>query len=301
MQEPLVSIVVPVYNGHNYILECVNSIRNQTYKNLEIILVNDGSTDGTDKILAECATKDSRIRILNIKNSGVSFARRIGVSASHGTYICFVDADDYIRPYYIERFISSLKPEVSIYSLGETDCEISATNWLRGLLKNEYSWFLHHKMYSKEVLIAEDALNIPREISIGEDLIANIKICQSGGVVLINSHGYVYRDNPVSASRNRIFSLSYEERFIEEVEKAIGNRTDSLSDELWLFKLRVWKVLIEHDVKVPRNRAWIQQLLKNKPIVHIGLGDKLILIIKNHHIALCALKIMSAVKRITHK
>lgn len=304
MQNPLVSIVVPVYNGRKYILECVNSIQNQTYANIEILLVNDGSTDGTDKILVECAAKDNRIHVLHIANSGVSFARKVGVNASSGTYICFVDADDYIEPYYVEYFVNSLEPGISIYCLegGLPQLKISPSDWLRGLLKNEYSWFLHHKMYLKDTLIAGDVLNIPREINIGEDLISNIKICQSGEILIINSHGYVYRDNPDSASRNRKFSLSYEEGFMSEVEKALGNRADYFSEELWLFKLRVWKVLIEHGVKVPRNRAWIQQLLKHKPLEHIGLGDKLVLTIKNYYIALCALKTISALKRITsHK
>lgn len=297
-EKPLVSIIVPVYNGRKYISECVNSIQNQTYKNIEILLVNDGSTDGTDKMLAEFAMQDNRITVLNIENSGVSFARKVGVNASHGTYICFVDADDYILPYYVECFISSLKSGISIYCLETADREISATEWLCGLLKNEYSWFLHHKMYKKDVLTIEDALNVPREISIGEDLVTNIRICQSGSVIFLNSKGYVYRDNPNSASRNRKFSLSYEEKFMEEVEKALGNRVEKFSNELWTFKLRVWKVLIEHNVKVPRKKMWVQQLLKNRPQIPIGFGDKLVLVIKNHYMALYALRMLSILRRI---
>ena len=90
----LVSIVVPVYNAESYLYDCLESLINQTYRNIEIILVNDGSTDKSVSILEEYKKKDSRIKIITQNNSGVTKAREKGVCNSTGKWICFSDADD---------------------------------------------------------------------------------------------------------------------------------------------------------------------------------------------------------------
>lgn len=92
--KPLISIIVPVYNVEDYLPECIDSILAQTYKNLEIILVNDGSTDNSGKICDEYAQKDSRIKVIHKENSGVSSTRNMGIEAASGEYIGFVDSDD---------------------------------------------------------------------------------------------------------------------------------------------------------------------------------------------------------------
>lgn len=101
---PLVSVIVPFYKGQDYIEECINSIINQDYKNLEVIIVNDGSPGNTADILASIAQKDSRIKILTQENRGVSAARNLALDNSEGDYICFVDQDDYIAKDYISYF-----------------------------------------------------------------------------------------------------------------------------------------------------------------------------------------------------
>lgn len=90
------SIIIPVYNVEYYLEECLNSIINQTYKNIEIIIVNDGSTDHSWDIIKEYARKDSRIIVINQKNQGLSIARNVGIQKSTGDYLLFVDSDDYI-------------------------------------------------------------------------------------------------------------------------------------------------------------------------------------------------------------
>lgn len=95
--EPEISIVVPVFNNEKYIERCIRSICNQTYTNIEIVIVNDGSTDSTRKICEQMSSEDSRIRLLNIENGGVSNARNQGIEFSTGNYLMFVDADDYIE------------------------------------------------------------------------------------------------------------------------------------------------------------------------------------------------------------
>lgn len=101
--KPLISVIVPVYNGEKFIEQCIDSITNQTLKNIEILIINDGSKDNTLNIIESIAKKDSRVKVLNQKNSGVSAARNNGISKSLGKYIAFVDADDYIDETMYEK------------------------------------------------------------------------------------------------------------------------------------------------------------------------------------------------------
>ena len=97
-EEIKVSVIVPVYNVKKYLAKCLDSIIAQTLKDIEIICVNDGSTDGSDKVLEEYKKKDSRIQVVNRKNGGLSAARNTGMPYAKGKYIGFVDSDDYIEP-----------------------------------------------------------------------------------------------------------------------------------------------------------------------------------------------------------
>lgn len=99
---PLISIIVAVYNGEKYIRKCVDSLLAQTYTNLEIILIDDGSTDSSGKMCDEYAAKDTRVRVIHQKNAGVSSARNIGIKESRGKYVAFVDSDDWVAPAFIE-------------------------------------------------------------------------------------------------------------------------------------------------------------------------------------------------------
>ena len=97
MVTDLITIVVPVYNVEKYLRKCIDSILNQTYKNLEIILVDDGSPDNCGQICDEYAKKDNRIKVIHKENGGVSQARNVGIDNSNGEFIAFVDPDDYIE------------------------------------------------------------------------------------------------------------------------------------------------------------------------------------------------------------
>ena len=101
----LVTIVVPIYNVEKYLKKCIESILNQTYKNLEIILVDDGSTDKCGKICDEYSLKDSRIKIIHKKNGGLSEARNYGIENANGNYITFIDSDDYLDGEFIENIL----------------------------------------------------------------------------------------------------------------------------------------------------------------------------------------------------
>lgn len=104
---PLISVIVPAYNIENYIENCLESIIRQTYKNLEIIVIDDGSTDNTGKIIDNFSNFDKRIKVIHKKNEGVSKARLLGVEESKGEYIGFVDGDDQIEKYMYEHLLNN--------------------------------------------------------------------------------------------------------------------------------------------------------------------------------------------------
>ena len=109
MKNELVSIIVPAYNVEKYIKRCINSIINQTYKNIEIILVDDGSTDETGKICDFFGKKDERIKVIHKKNGGLSDARNYGIDIATGNYILLIDSDDYVDLEIVEFLYNNLK------------------------------------------------------------------------------------------------------------------------------------------------------------------------------------------------
>jgi len=105
--DELVTVIIPVYNKCRQIERCVDSVTNQTYTALEILLIDDGSTDGSGKICDEFAEKDSRITVIHQTNGGVSAARNTGLRAMSGVWLAFVDADDFVSPYYLEDLFAA--------------------------------------------------------------------------------------------------------------------------------------------------------------------------------------------------
>lgn len=106
-----VSVIVPVYNAAHYLESCVDSIANNTYRNLQIILVDDGSTDSSAAICDKFAAKDSRIVVIHQCNSGIVVARNAGIRAASGDYISFVDADDQISPEFYTKMVAAIESE----------------------------------------------------------------------------------------------------------------------------------------------------------------------------------------------
>lgn len=104
----LISVIVPVYNMEKYLEKCVDSIINQTYKNIEIILIDDGSKDNSGTMCDELAKKDNRIKVIHKKNAGLSAARNDGIKIANGEYVCFVDSDDYVTEDYCEVLYNTL-------------------------------------------------------------------------------------------------------------------------------------------------------------------------------------------------
>lgn len=108
-EQNLISVIVPVYNIKEYLERCVDSILGQTWENLEVLLVDDGSTDGTGELADRLAAKDDRIRVFHKKNGGSSSARNLGIRNARGTYLGFVDSDDYVEPFMYERLYRAIK------------------------------------------------------------------------------------------------------------------------------------------------------------------------------------------------
>lgn len=109
LDKPLISVIIPIYNVENYLAKCVNSVIDQNYKNLEIILVNDGSPDNCGSICDEYAQKDNRIVVIHKKNGGLSDARNAGLEISTGDFITFVDSDDYVSKDFISTLVNLIQ------------------------------------------------------------------------------------------------------------------------------------------------------------------------------------------------
>ena len=108
-EQPLVSVIIPVYNVERYLAQCLDSVINQTYPNLEIICVNDGSRDGSPDILRRYADEDARIQVIDKANGGVSQARNDALDCARGEYIMFVDSDDWVEPDACENAVNAMR------------------------------------------------------------------------------------------------------------------------------------------------------------------------------------------------
>jgi len=220
---PLISIIVPVYNTANYLDQCVTSLLQQTYSNCEFIFINDGSTDSSLFILEKYKAKDSRIRILNQENKGVSIARNKGLEIAKGTYIGFVDSDDWIEKHLysvlleaIETYSCDLvlsnmktyfneKEVITSYNFTKNitlDSGYIKNTILPYLLENDDLFSSCNKLY-KASIIKENNIQFPPKNALSEDNIFNMlyfNIIQS--MVYIDYTGYNYREVEGSATRN---------------------------------------------------------------------------------------------------
>mgnify|MGYP003302353025 CR=1 FL=1 len=142
---PLISVIVPVYNVEKYLDRCIESIVNQTYKNLEIILIDDGSTDNSPQICDELEKKDKRIKVIHKENSGVSSARNVGLDNAKGDYIGFVDSDDFIEK---DMYSLMLKKIESTNS----DCCFCDVRYV-GICSNEEIHLWNKQLFSKQEIL----------------------------------------------------------------------------------------------------------------------------------------------------
>ena len=212
LNNPKVSIVVPVYNVEKYLRECLDSLVNQTLEDVEIICVNDGSTDSSLQILEEYASKDSRIKIFNQKNQGVSAARNFGIKNVNGKYLTFVDADDWIELNALEilyKTIEERKTEMLIFSFKNyfSTTDIVKDDRLLFANKNDINFLNAYedifnspmgtwgKIYKTD-LIKKNEILFPLDIQCGEDrpFYINACICAKN-IAVLDEPLYYYRRN----------------------------------------------------------------------------------------------------------
>lgn len=144
----LISVVVPVYNSEKYLNRCVSSIIGQTYQDLQVILVDDGSTDQSPELCNEWAKQDSRVTVIHQSNAGVSAARNIGLRAATGTFILQVDSDDYIAPQTVETLMNAAN---------KTGADMVICNFIQGSTHNY--WFPEQNHKYQETIDKHEALN----------------------------------------------------------------------------------------------------------------------------------------------
>lgn len=214
----LISIIVPVYNVEEYIEKCVNSIINQTYKNIEIILVDDGSKDNSGKICDELKQKDSRIKVIHKENGGLSDARNAGLKIANGDYIGFVDSDDYIKEDMFEILYKLNKEhnaDISIVSfyeiykgkvIGVRDSkkleELNKIQAIKELLIDtkiqSYAW---NKLFKKQLF---ENIEFPKSKNF-EDIATTLLLFEKANKVALleePKYYYVRRDNSIIGVRN---------------------------------------------------------------------------------------------------
>lgn len=280
MNGKLVSIIVPVYNVERYICHCIESIMKQTYTNIEIFLVDDGSPDKCGLICDDYAQMDYRIKVIHKENGGLSDARNVAIDVANGEYITFVDSDDYIVKDYIEYLVDILeKNDADIsgccakrYYEGEEDKEtikidkrvLNFTN-LEALEDNFYQKHILNnawgKLYKRE-LFEEIRYPVGR---LYEDLGTTYKlISKSKKIVwgLSEKYFYLQRDNSIMARKfsiknmDRILMseelLEFTKAYFPEIEKAAISR-NFVSNMQVLRELPLEEKLFENEYKLIEN------------------------------------------------
>ena len=207
MEKALISIIVPVYNIENYLDKCIKSLVNQTYENLEILLIDDGSTDCSGQKCDEWAQKDSRIQVIHKPNGGVSAARNRGLKEAKGEYIGFVDGDDYIDKHMYEQMYQCLcetKAEAcfcNIYYakddevLSESELNFEKVNLKKIVMqtmfeKNNQNFPVWNKLMKKECI---ETIQFDETIKIYEDGLFNLECLDKiEKIAFVKEHFYYY-------------------------------------------------------------------------------------------------------------
>ena len=207
----MISVIVPVYNVEKYLEECLDSIQNQTYSDIEVILVNDGSTDKSKEICGKYCKQDNRFQLLNQENQGLSAARNTGVAASRGEFIVFVDSDDMILANYLETLMHYMREDVDIV---ESQFTVSNEEFLAKSFKEPSILFEGNsqeavKIFPKHVLNVNAVIKLYRrpiveavpyiDGVIFEDVYCGIGMLKYiRKIIKIDYKGYYYRQHQAS-------------------------------------------------------------------------------------------------------
>lgn len=214
MQEPLISIIVPVYNVQQYLSKCIESILNQTMKNFELILINDGSNDKSPEICDKYSLKDSRIEVIHKENEGVSIARNTGINISKGKYIVFADSDDYVDENWcyemykaiINNNKNMIMTGITIYNTRSNNNIINKLNLISDInisrIKKKDFFILYkkqlinspcNKIYITKI-IKDNNVRFKENLRLGEDLLFNLEYLKfmDEDIIILNKSLYNY-------------------------------------------------------------------------------------------------------------
>ena len=275
-----ISVIAPVYNVEPYIRKALDSIINQTYKNLEIILVDDGSPDNCGKICDEYALKDNRIKVLHIKNSGPAVARNAGLDIATGEFIGFIDADDFFEPDMYETLYNAIT---------KTNAGLAVCNWYIGTENNwkRYDFFpnkeiltsneafeaFYNNMYVWNKLYRKEVVGNLRQIeTYAQDVYYTLNTFKRiEKVVCINKCLCYYRMNPTSRQHTKKFKKNFLE-FLKvsdmEMEYAQEQGLFDLKNKLYRFRLYIvtqWLsfIALEEKPDIESVKVLLEDLKKN--------------------------------------
>ena len=171
----MVSLVIPIYNAEKYIQQCIRSILNQSYSDLEIILVDDGSYDSSAFLCRELAKEDIQIKYYYQQNKGVTSARKKGVELASGEYVTFVDADDTIEKDFLKYLVDKITEGFDMVICGTSfEGEMNGDTFVSAILESKLPVTIWGRLMKKEIL-SDEVFNISRDLPIGEDVIMNIQ------------------------------------------------------------------------------------------------------------------------------
>lgn len=289
--EKLVSVAVPVYNAEKYLDRCIESIVNQTYRNLEIILVDDGSLDGSPKMCDDWAKKDNRIKVIHKENEGAGFARNTAIDCSSGTYVVFVDSDDYIAQDTVEKCVTAAcenKCQVVafgrnfVYSNGEIETQRVTTEknlfekeavikeLLCGMFtyKRGFGISVWGKMYSLE-LIKNNSIRFMSEREIySEDALFMLEVfSKADRAFIIDDNLYFYAENEGSLSRS--YDKQREQKLSQFLKTALDiaqreKLPESVSNHIMVryqnYLLNTLKNIMQSDMSRSQKKAELQEI-----------------------------------------
>lgn len=200
---PIVSIIVPVYNTAAYLSRCIESLVNQTYSDLQIILIDDGSTDSSGKIADEWQTKDPRIEVYHQPNQGQSAARNVGLQHARGEYIAFVDSDDYIDSNYFSTMLQAADDATDCVQTGYCRVKQDGEHIKAYHPKHFYQYTSPCMRLYRRAFMDQHQLRFP-EGMIYEDVLFSIDMWAAHPMYkTLNYSGYNYMVNPASTTAVR--------------------------------------------------------------------------------------------------
>lgn len=239
-----VSIIIPVYNVERYVRKCIESILKQTYENIEIIIVNDGSSDKTEEICRLFEKKDSRIFLHNLENGGVSKARNYGIQNSTGEYIVFVDGDDFVDSKYIEMLVNSFGSKDvglgivdyyifennKIYTISPNDSSVTYLTNKQALdmitKHNFFEGYLWNKIFVREIVL-KYKLKFDERVKIWEDLL----FCAQ----------YLMNDFKVCYNRKALYY------YVKRTDSAISNKKVWNEMTHWIALEQLYDIAVKSD------------------------------------------------------